>query len=525
MQTSLARAPRTLQFSHLLDALLSWRGVVVYWTANAFVFAVARYSVSRTLPLDEARTVEMAQEFAAGYTARQPPIYDQASWLLAQLLGPGAASQLILRFVCIALIGVFTFLAVARATAQERYAAAASLSLSFHYFFGWYHHQWGTHTLVLCIAALWTYVAFIDYAERPGAARALLLGAAIGLGLMSKFSFALFLAGLFGAALTLADLRRALQSPWIVLADAAALALCAPYLIWLASVHADVVGTVQNHLVQTRQSHLVRALIGLGLLLWSLFAFTMPWLAIVAGLAPRAFDPRVARDHPPSAAERLAWRTIVIATGLAAIGIIVAGATNVGERYMHPLLALAPVVVFGRLAGVEDTAGRLRLIAGAALTAVFVLLALRLSLPVIDNLRDRRKGVSSALLPYETLARQMAARGYDRGTVLATDVREAGNLRSFLPRLRVVADIDSHRALRPPQRADAGGKCFAVARLFNAQQGQLSSADVAARFETNVLEPEGHEPLVLEVRAGSGRGARRLYWGILDLRAESSACR
>src|SRR5687768_17411209 len=105
MQTSLARAPGTLKFSHLLDALLSRRGVIVYWIANALVFALARYSVSRTLALDEARTVEMAQEFAAGYTARQPPVYDQASWLLAQLLGPGVASQLILRFLCIALIG------------------------------------------------------------------------------------------------------------------------------------------------------------------------------------------------------------------------------------------------------------------------------------------------------------------------------------------------------------------------------------------------------------------------------------
>ncbi|HEY7382453.1 MAG TPA: glycosyltransferase family 39 protein [Beijerinckiaceae bacterium] len=523
MQTSLARAPRTLHVSHLLDALLSWRGVLVYWSANALVFGLARYSVSRTLALDEARTVEMAQEFAAGYTARQPPLYDQASWLLAQLLGPGAPSHLVLRFVCIALIGLLTFAAVARATGQERSAAAASLSLSFHYFFGWYHHQWGTHTLVLCMAALWSFVALIDFAERPGGARALLLGAAIGLGLVSKFSFLLFLAGLFGAALTLPDLRRAAQSPWIVAAGVVALAVCAPYLIWLASVHADVLGTVQTHLVQTRQSHLVRALVGLGLLLWSLVAFTMPWAAIIAALVPRAFDPRVRRDVPPTLGERLAARTTVIAAALAAAGIVAAGATNVGERYMHPLLVLAPVIVFGRLAGVDGTAPKLRLVAGAAVSAAVVLVALRLALPTIDNLTQ--KTVRTANLPFEALAAQMAARGYDHGTALATDVREAGNLRSFLPRLRVVADVDSHRAVRTPPRPDAQGKCFAVARLFTAQQGQISAGDVAGRFETNALEPLGNEPLVLEVRVGSGRGARRLYWGILDLRPESAACR
>jgi len=512
MRTLLARAPRAFPFSPALDALLSWRGVIAYWLSTALVFGLARYAVSRTLTLDEARTVEMAQEFAAGYTARQPPVYDQASWLLAQVLGPGAASQLILRFVCIALIGLLTFTAVARATGQQRYAAAASLSLGFHYFFGWYHHQWGTHTLMLCVAALWSYVALLAFAERPGAARALSLGAAIGLGLVSKFSFVLFLAGLGAAALSVPDLRRALRSPWIVLALVIALALCTPYLVWLVGVEADVLGTVQNHLIPAHQSHLARALTGLALLLWSLVAFTMPWLAIVAAFAPRAFDPRVRPEHALTLGERLAARTIAIAAALAAIGIVAVGATNVGERYMHPLLVLLPVVVFGRLARTQGSAARLSLIAGAAVTAAIVLLLLRLSLPLADDVLGKQ--VRSFHLPYEGLARELALRGYDQGTAVTPDVREAGNLRSFLPRLRVVARLDSHRALRPPHGDDSRTQCFAVWRL-------PPNPD----FVPNVPELQGRAPVVIEVRTGSGWFERRVPWAVLDLPPDSAACR
>src|SRR5215210_1586738 len=133
-------ASRHPGLASILDLALSRRGVVVYWLSVAVLFGFARLAVSRTLSFDEARSVEMAQEFAAGYTVRQPPLYDQLSWLLAQAFGPGAASQLTLRFTLIALIGWLAFLAAERATGSERFAAAASLFLSLHSYFGWSFH-------------------------------------------------------------------------------------------------------------------------------------------------------------------------------------------------------------------------------------------------------------------------------------------------------------------------------------------------------------------------------------------------
>ncbi len=87
-----------------LEPVLTRRGVIAYWLISATLFGLARITASSTLSYDEARSVEMAQELAGGYTLRQPPLYDQLGWLLAQALGPGAASQLALRFALVFLM-------------------------------------------------------------------------------------------------------------------------------------------------------------------------------------------------------------------------------------------------------------------------------------------------------------------------------------------------------------------------------------------------------------------------------------
>jgi 4-amino-4-deoxy-L-arabinose transferase-like glycosyltransferase len=516
------RAPsRPITWASALDALLSRRGVLVYWVSAAILFGLARFAASRSLSFDEARAVEMAQEFAAGYSARQPPLYDQMSWLVMRLM-PAGAAQLTLRFSLVALIGWLTFVAVERATGRERHAAAASLSLGFHYVFGWTFHHWGTHTLLLCAAALWSFVALIDLAERPGPLRAVSCGTGFGVGLMSKFSFPLFLGGLVLATLSMPGFRKVLLSRWMLLAALVAAALCAPYLAWLASVDGDVLGEVRSHMIAPAQTHLARIATGLGRLAWSLVGFMLVWLAALVVLMPRVFDPRVGRDRSPSRAERLALRTTVAAIILAAIGIAAAGATTVAERYMHPLLVLAPVIVFGRAAGIESTDRKLPRVAGLAVLATLALVIYRLCLLHIEELAG--KPLATAHRPYQALAQELAVRGYGRGTLLAADVREAGNLRALLPELRVIAYVNSHRATRPPHAGDSRDRCVLIWLLGSPSQPDEARTARPPLLPRDAVEPLAGQPIVIEL-GGKPESAQGLRWVILDLRPQSPACR
>jgi hypothetical protein len=81
----------------MLSALLSFRGVLLFWFVYGLAHAGLRLGVSRTLTIDDARANELTQTFAWGYQIRQPPLYEWLLWCVQQFLGPGIESHLFVR--------------------------------------------------------------------------------------------------------------------------------------------------------------------------------------------------------------------------------------------------------------------------------------------------------------------------------------------------------------------------------------------------------------------------------------------
>lgn len=167
--------------------LLSAWGVVAFWVAYGVIHAAFRLSTSRALAIDDARASELAQQFSLGYQARQPPLYEWLLWCSQQVFGTGIASDLFVRYTLIAALGLACFGAARAAFKDERWAAAASLSLAASYAVGWSFHEWGTQTILLCIACFATLHAVLRWLEKPSMSGAAWLGVAIGFGLLAKF--------------------------------------------------------------------------------------------------------------------------------------------------------------------------------------------------------------------------------------------------------------------------------------------------------------------------------------------------
>lgn len=440
-----------------LDALLSFPGVLAFWILYGLAHSILRQTISRTLTLDDSRAAELAQNLAHGYQVRQPPLYEWLLWFSQQVLGTGLQSHQLVRYSLIAALGVATFGAVRAATKSERWAAVASLSLVFSYPVGWTFHEWATQTILLCIACVATLHAAILFFERGGLREAVLLGLAMALGFYAKFSYPLFLVALLIAALSIEETRKKLLNPLLLLSCAIVFILLAPYLVWLAKIQGNIATEVSGHMVQGQHSHLSRAGTGLWRLVKSLVIFLLPWLLFIAMLAPPAFMRGVRSRQRIGLAERLTLRTMIVAAILAAIGIAAVGATNVAERYMHPILIVAPVYVFARVARLAGRERFWRQAAVFAAGAAIVIFAIRFFAATDNPLtRDASRGL---LAPYEQLAAELRQRGVVRGTMMTTSVRDAGNLRAFIPELRVLA-ADSLRAERPPVTAASGGACY-----------------------------------------------------------------
>jgi 4-amino-4-deoxy-L-arabinose transferase-like glycosyltransferase len=492
-------------------ALLSFRGVVAFWVAYGVAHALLRLSISRTLTLDDARASELVQTFSLGYQVRQPPLYEWLLWFSQQIFGVGIESHLFVRYSLIALLGIATFGAVRAAVKDDRWAAAASLSLVFSYPVGWTFHEWATQTILLSIACLATMHAAIRYFERPGGGAAVALGSALALGIYAKFSFPLFAGGLLLAALSLRETREKLADARLLISVAIVILAIAPFAYWLWLVQGALISELAAAAISGTQSHAARAALGLRRLAVSIPLFLLPWILFVALLAPPAFLRSGKDAPPPSRAERLALRTMVFAVALAVAGIVLAGITNVAERYMHPILMIAPVYVFARVARLAPGEESVRRFSAFALGAALVIFAVRF-VAATDNRLTREAG-RGLLLPYAELADAFKARGIADGTVISARVRDAGNLRAFLPELRVIAR-ESYRAERPPRRASDDRSCVLI-------WTQGEEAEVRRFAAIDSLKPErldiASKPWAIIAPASR-------TWFIARLNPKSAAC-
>ena len=144
------------------------------------------------------------------------------------------------------------------------------------------------------------------------------------------------------------------------------------------------------------------------------------------------------RSHRSSARHGRLTRyiAVLVMIALTALGILFLGATNIAARYMHPILFVAPVYVFARVARLAPRQPHLQYFAWAGIAAAVLVLVIRF-VAVTDNPLTRY-AERALLIPYAGLADALAARGI-AGTVVTPSVREAGNLRAFIPELRVNA--------------------------------------------------------------------------------------
>lgn len=503
--------PRPIR-ERFIAALLTGRGMLIFWLLLSLIHAVYRFSYSSTLTLDDSRVSELVQSFAWGYEARNPPLYEWLVWCAQQVIGTGIQSFLLVRYLLLATLGYVVFAASYHAVRDKRFAALASMSICANYQIGWSFLDAGTQSIILSVAIFCTFDAFMRFVSRSSLLNAIWIGVVVGMGFLSKHSYPLFLASLVLAALSMPGLRQHLRDRRLVISAILAFVIVSPYFLWLAQNGGDIVTSSRDALIGEPFGHGVRALLGIMKLIRSLVTFPMPWIVIIALSAPAAFRPRLPTVATPTSAERLAGRTLAIAVALAAAGIVAIGATNIGELYMYPILVIGPVYVFARVercAGTETLVGNLAVLFLSCAVAMFCIRVLS----VIDN-GVTKTDPYGTLVPYDKIAKQLKARGLTAGTVFVPSVRYAGNLRSQLPGLRVITS-DGFRLKCPPWRTIDGQKGFAL------WAGSGEDPRVNELVRLNSLR---RERLSVEGRSSILGGSAEQIWTIVRLSPQALAC-
>lgn len=414
---------------------------IVLWL---FLQGTLRILTASSLGLDEAQLMVTAQELAWGY-GPQPPLYSWLQYGVFALFGPSIPALVYPKEVMLAGTFFLVFLTSRLVLREERRAFVATLLLFTIPQIAWESQRALSHSvLVLLLAAAALYV-FVRLLRDGRPVDYILFGITFGLGLLSKYNFAIFAIALVGAALLSSRERSRVLSGWFALSLLIAALITAPHFYW-GLTHLDMMmASSDKFAIESNMSvfeRLILPVLGAGTAIASFAALSVVAFAI-AMLVPL-------RDRQPGT-DVTEWREgsdFVIRLLLVSVAVVVAtpllsGATVVMDRWLMPVLFFLPLpllIVLARRLG----PARLRLLSVLAMLSAVICSAGLTAAALLPDLVGRGlRGTE----PYARFAEIIRRDVPDPAYVLSEGTSIAGNLRLAFP--EAIALTSSHNTLHP----------------------------------------------------------------------------
>jgi 4-amino-4-deoxy-L-arabinose transferase-like glycosyltransferase len=427
-----AKAGTRLTSEHMrrLSRIFDTTGATLALLGGYFlIHTLLRLVLGGGLELDEAEQMVLAQRLQPGYSP-DPPLYTWLQIPLFAIFGKGLFALSLLKNLL--LLGTFAcgYFVARQCGMGERRAAMAALSFLLLPQIGWESQRTLTHSVLvttLSAATLWSVLVILN--GKDGAGRYLLLGGLIGLGLLSKWNYVIFLLAVVSALLLTG--RRVVLRPAFVLALLLACLIASPYWIWMAgSISAATASLGKLHATGVGNWRVlgkgIYELVNAGVQFSALFL-----IVYVACLRtwPRGWTPRALVSRP------VAVRFLVILftanLGVLLLYLLLSGATAFMDRWLLPSLFYLPLLFFALTpSGTERLDQRSRCYQGVLLAVMVLVPVLLLGrtyvFPSFGN-------YSKVHYPGAVLAARLTARVGMSPLVIAENSTIGGNLKMHMP--------------------------------------------------------------------------------------------
>lgn len=405
--------------------------LALYFSVNAAL----RLALPASLELDEGQQLFLAQWLAVGYDS-QPPFYNWLQYGVVQLVGTNLLSLVLLKnallFSTYLLVGGAAFLTI-RNRALAIIAVLGLLTLPQVVFES---QRDLTHSVgVLFAASLFVYALFLAL-ERGTFLAYALTGAAIGIGLLAKYNFALLPAAALLAILFEPAFRARLLNWRMLVTIAVAAAIVTPHARWfLDNIDLATGRTLAKLTTDADVDRVDQILQGL----FSLAAALVGFCALTILACWLAFGRRFTQSWQASSPwTRLLGRMFLIVIVTLAGMVVFGGASLIKDRWLTPFLFALPLYLSLKLDALNQT------IANApkrfGVIAVLVMIAVPLALFARVPLAQWTGRYVKINVPYGPAIGKILASGAHRpALVIAEDLQLAGNVRLNAPDVPVVA--------------------------------------------------------------------------------------
>jgi 4-amino-4-deoxy-L-arabinose transferase-like glycosyltransferase len=429
------------------------RGTLALLLAWAGFHVLLRLALSTTLTADDAREAVLAQSLEWGYQARQPPLYNWLAWGAFRLLGPSLLALTLLKYAVLVLAFWLVRLTAERILVDPRLATLGAFSFLLIVPIGLTIHEALTHSVTVLAACAGTVYALVRLGDAPSARAYAGLGLAVGLGVLSKFTYVLFLVALALAALTVDRYRGRLLHPGVLIAGLVATALVLPFGLWFVGEGHDLSRLYAREVrIEDGDTWAAEAGVGLGYVARIAAYYLAPLGTVLAACFPAVYRRLPRRSAGPAGGRLLGWLLAWVLIVLAAAALA-GGLGFLKFRWLIPGFFLAPLYGLWRLERQGGPGNRL---------VAFAVVLLVAELAVVGALTVRVTGASlfprpyRMNEPYDAIAAGLRRAGFTRGTIVAGFGTLAGNLAVRFPDARVLHT--EYPDFRPP--AGGGGQCL-----------------------------------------------------------------
>lgn len=409
-----------------------------------FLIEIAvRLSIRGSMGLDEAEQIFLSQWFAPGYNS-QPPFYNWLQYGVISVLGVSIFSLALLKNAMLFASYVLYWLAARLVIKDRTLAAIAMLGLLTIPQIAFEAQRDLTHTVATIFAAAFFLYALFRTLKHPSGFSYALTGVAIGVGLISKYNFALLPAAALLAILLDKDFRARLFDWRLLLTIVLVLIVVSPHLLWLTD-NLDLATERTRDKMGSGDSDSLFAQIAWGLasLIESIAGFSAVTIAVFA-FAFREVVPSAGRSTGQMI--RLTERMMAIGLGFIVLLILFAGTENVMDRWLTPLLTVLPIYLCLRLDGAGARIGngfaRMLAICGVIMVIVPAILFARVAtVSWTGNYQWQNQ-------PFKALVQTINAElGQQPAVVVTVDPYTAGNMRLQMPSVPVIAVSHSNFTL------------------------------------------------------------------------------
>ena len=492
----------------------------LFWLLAIYfaLHTVARAMISTSLVFDESEQAFLTQWLSLGYNS-QPPLYTWAQLGLFKVLGTSVLSMAVLKNACLLATYLFMFGFVYRATEDTRAAIIASIGLVTIPQIGYESHRDLSHTVAVSMATAALFYSTVSVVQSRSLRHYAAIGIAVTIGVMSKYNFAMIVVGLMLAAATLPNYRKRLLDRRILVSVVVAAIVIVPHVVWMLD-HPNLVTkkTMTQLTVNQSASWLTNVGRGIGALLSSvlgctaasagifLVCFGKPLVPAFGKSADRQRTGPTVNNPLKQETGLLLERFLLISLALLAALVMTGDAVEFKNRWLQPFIVMLPAYITVRFLCNQpiDTRSANRL-CGASCVLMLLFSVALVARPMGAGIRKKYTWLN---IPYQRFADVIRQRtGQAPATIIASDMRLAGNLRIHFPDTAFVSQDHPHLQPRSVQ--------LGPVVLVTDSPGCMENLRVPGRISADAKLPVWQK-VRLDYLYGRGGDDKEFFFAVVD---------